>query len=93
MRLQSRIDEMVGKHVAGYQLELLCAERMRGVDTRPKLPCGYPPAVYHPRHLCSTPAATHYFAARGGHYSNGVPRVLGAELVDGYPLGAYHHPA
>lgn len=91
MSYQTRIEDMIGKHVAEYQQERICASNMPTVQNGPRLPYGYPVGVYHPMHICRMPAIKHFIARTGGRLSNGVPRVLGAEFVDGYPLGVYNH--
>ena len=95
MSYQKKIDEMVGKHVARYQREFALARRMakagKGI---PRMPYGYPAAVYHPMHICKVPQVKHFIAKAGGCQSNGVPRALRTELVGPYILGAYnptHH--
>lgn len=90
MTYENTVDELVSNFVAEFQRELITA---RNIDTYldneiPKLINGYPDAVYHPekkRELVST----QFIARTGGRLSNGVPRVLSAEIINGYPLGVY----
>ena len=90
MSYQKKIDEMVGKHVAEFQLEISLAKQMEGLKTTPKMPYGYPIEVYRPKHICKVPHVKRFIARTGGTLSNGVPRILRAELVGQYILGIYN---
>ncbi len=94
MSYEKRIDEMVGHHLAEFQTELTLAqrlaERMKGKGEAPVMPYGYPVGIYRPLHICRTPKVRQFIAHHGGTLSNGVPRILGMELVGQYILGAYN---
>ena len=91
MSYQKRIDDMVGKHVAEYELERALARKLKGGrDHNTPMPYGYPTAVYHPMHFCRLAQVKRFIAKTGGTLSNGVPRVLRAEQVGGYILGIYN---
>lgn len=90
MSYQKKIDEMVGKYVADFQLEVSLAKKLGNQEYKPPMPYGYPVRVYHPIHICRIPRVKHFIAHTGGRLSNGVPRVLGMEFVNGYLLGIYH---
>ena len=93
MTYNTKIEELVGKHVAEFQWELSTAKKFQRPDPEPRLPNGYPASAYHPGHrLIDQPHIQHFIAHTGGRLSNGVPRVLSMELVDEYPLGAYNPP-
>ena len=93
MSYETRIDEMVGKHVAGFQLELSLARQMNACarrSTTPDMPYGYPVAVYRPLHVCRVPEVKQFIRRTGGRLSNGVPRVLRMEFVGENILGIYN---
>jgi hypothetical protein len=91
MTYQTHIEEMVGKHVAEFQSELTLAHDMKGITSdKPPMPYGYPVRVYHPMHFCTLPAVRHFIAKTGGKLSNGVPRAIASEFVDGNMLGVYN---
>jgi hypothetical protein len=81
---------MVGKHVARFQAELSLAKKMASFLKEPRMPYGYPMAVYHPLHICQVPQVRKFVARNGGLMSNGVPRVLRTEWVNGTLLGVYN---
>jgi len=90
MSYQKRIDDMVGKHVAEYELERALARKLKGVGNNTPMPYGYPTAVYHPMHFCKLAQVKRFITKTGGTLSNGVPRVLRSEQVGGYILGVYN---
>ena len=94
MSYEKRIDEMVGHHLAEFQTELTLAQRladrMQDEDRAPVMPYGYPVRIYRPLHICRTPKVRQFIARHGGTLSNGVPRILGMELVGQYTLGVYN---
>ena len=90
MSYETKIEEMVGKYVAEFQWELSTAKRLQPHEPKPQLPYGYPVRAYHPMHILRTPHVQQFIARTGGKLSNGVPKILRAELVDDYPLGAYN---
>ncbi len=93
MAYEKRIDEMVGQHVAQFQIELSLARQMHGLKGNRKvasMPYGYPVRVYRPRHICRVPQVRAFVARTGGKLSNGVPRVLRTEFLGDYILGVYN---
>lgn len=90
MSYATKIDEMIGKHVAEYQAELSLAKKLKHYLANPAMPYGYPIAVYRPMHVCRTPQVQHFVAHSGGTLSNKVPRVLSMEIIGDYPLGIYN---
>ena len=93
MTYESRIDEMIGKHVAEYQAELALARKLDESLVSVDMPNGYPDSVYHPGFRKHLAAVEHYVKHTGGVLSNRVPRVLSMEVVDDYPLGIYYPKA
>jgi len=93
MSYATKIDEMIGKHVAEYQAELSLAKKLKQYLADPSMPYGYPLAVYKPMHTCQVPQVQHFVHHSGGKLSNNVPRVLSMEVIEDYPLGVYRqHP-
>ncbi|MEW7979576.1 MAG: hypothetical protein G8D28_10740 [gamma proteobacterium symbiont of Phacoides pectinatus] len=90
MSYQKRIEEMVGEHVAHFQSELTSAKAMQGVIEKVPMPYGYPLEVYRPLHICRLPLVRKFIAETGGHLSNGVPKVLRHEIIEGNLLGVYN---
>ena len=90
MSYESKIDELVGQHVAEFQKELALAKLLKSSKATHALPYGYPLGVYRPHHICRIPQVKHFIAKTGGRLSNGVPRVLSMELVNDYVLGLYN---
>ncbi len=85
-----KTDELVGKHVAEFQKELISAGLLGRYINKPYLPYGYPVEVYRPLHICKVPQVRKFVAHTGGRLSNGVPRVLGMDMVNNYMLGLYN---
>ncbi|WP_216641089.1 hypothetical protein [Solemya velesiana gill symbiont] len=54
------------------------------------MPYGYPLAVYRPLNVCQVPQVRKFVAETGGRLSNGVPKVLRHEIIDGNLLGIYN---
>lgn len=83
---------MAGSHVAEYQNELSLGQELHDCmrDQRFSMPYGYPDSVYHPRSLYKKPKNTRFVFKSGGILSNGVPKVLSCELIEGYLLGIYN---
>lgn len=82
---------MVGKHIAHFQDELTIANLMEHyVPKTVPMPYGYPIAVYRPMHVCRSPEVKEFVARTGGKLSNGVPKVIGMEVVNQYALGLYN---
>jgi hypothetical protein len=94
MAYEKQVDELVGRHVCQFQLELSLARVMGQLDPNkrkvPAMPYGYPIAVYRPKHICRLPQVRAFVARSGGTQSNGVPRVLRTEFVGQYILGVYN---
>ena len=90
MSYATRIDEMIGKHVAEFQAELTLAKKLKQYLVDPTMPYGYPVAVYRPIHVCRTPQVKQFIHHTGGKLSNNVPKVLGMEMDEEYPLGIYN---
>ncbi|OOZ43261.1 hypothetical protein [Solemya velum gill symbiont] len=90
MAYENKVDDLVGNFVAEFQRELITARNIESYldDEIPKLVAGYPDAVYHPKEQ-REPVKTQFIAQTAGRLSNGVPRVLSAEIINGYPLGVY----
>lgn len=91
MSYETRVDDMIGKHAAHFQNEMTLAKLMSQYKKKPQaMPYGYPMGVYHPMHACRSPEVTRFVARTGGRLSNGVPKVIGMEMVDQYILGLYN---
>lgn len=83
---------MVGSHSAEYQDELLLGQKLHVClhHSHSNMPYGYPSSVYHPHTLYKAPKKTRFTFKPGGILSNGVPKVLSGELIEGYLLGVYN---
>ena len=90
MSYETKIDELVGKHLAAFQREVTLAKTLSTVRKLPPMPYGYPVRVYRPMHICRIPQVRSFIAHTGGILSNGVPRVLRTEFANQYPLGIYN---
>lgn len=91
MSYETRVDEMVGKHVAEFQNEVTLAKLMSRYATKaPAMPYGYPLAVYRPLHVCRSPEVKRFVARTGGKLTNGVPKIISMEIVNEYILGLYN---
>lgn len=90
MSYQKKIDEMVGKHVAEFQLEFSLSKKLAKYETQTSMPYGYPVEVYRPMHVCNRPRCRAFIARNGGNLSNGVPWILRTRLMDQYILGVYN---
>ncbi len=90
MSYQKKMDEMVGKHVAEFQLEFSLSRQLAEHGTDTALPYGYPVEVYRPMHVCNRPRCRRIIARNGGRLSNGVPRILRNRLNGQYILGVYN---
>ena len=95
MSFESKIDRMASGHSAEYQDELMLGRKLHAFMGKLQLHMhyGYPASVYRPRDLYKTPKQTPYRFKPGGMLSNGVPKVLSGELIEGYLLGVYNPPA
>ena len=91
MSYATKVDEMVGKHVAQFQQEQSIAKTMRDCLEKPcPMPYGYPLRVWCPRHVCRSPQAKRFVPRDRGRLSNGIPPILSLRLSDGYVLGLYN---
>ena len=92
MSYQSKIDRMACGHLAEHQDEILLGIKLDDLlrHSHSNMPYGYPSSVYHPWPLYKTPKITRFEYKPGGILSNGVPKVLSGELIDGYLLGLYN---
>jgi len=66
MSYQKKIDDMVGAHVAEYQLKFTVAKELEGCPYKPAMPYGYPLTVYKPMHTCLIPQPKPFHAHTGG---------------------------
>lgn len=91
MTYQSRIEELIGQHIAEYQDGVSLKNKMAGyLHDPPPMPYGYLTAVYHPMNF-QPPRNTRYRSSKFSRtLSNGVPRAISTELVNGYLLGIYN---
>jgi hypothetical protein len=91
MSYATRVDEMVGNHVAQFQQELSLARTMRDcLEKSCSMPYGYPLRVWCPRYVCRSPQAKRFVPRVRGRLSNGIPPILSLRLSDGYVLGLYN---
>jgi hypothetical protein len=93
MSYQNTMDKLVADHYAEYQDELTLGRKLHECleHNRPYMPNGYPLVVYHPRVRRDSPQTTRYASKpTSGILSNGVPKVLSGELIEGYLLGVYN---
>jgi hypothetical protein len=90
MSYQTEIDQMVGKHVADFQMEISAAKELQENEFASPMVFGYPAGVYHPtavverQHVSRTPSNP------AGKMSNGVPWLLSLDLANQYTLGLYN---
>ena len=92
MSYESKLDKLIGERIAEYEDEQLLKRKLtscleHGADS---MCSGYPRSLYHPKLLQHAPEATHFRFQPGGKLSNGVPKVLSGDMVEGYPLGVYN---
>lgn len=90
MSYETKIDKMIGEHIAEYQAELTLAKKLKQCLASPAMPYGYPIAVYRPMHVCHVPQVRQFIHHTGGTLSNNVPRVLSMEMIGEYPVGIYN---
>jgi len=91
MSYATRVDEMVGKHVAEFQQELTLARVMHGCLKKPcPMPYGYPLRVWCPHHICRSPEVKRFTPRPIGRLSNGVPTILRLRLAGDYVLRLYN---
>lgn len=90
MSYDHKINGMVGQHLAEWQVEVTLANGLRKQVPQTKLPFGYANGIYHPFRGNLVPRNPGFVSHLGGTLSNGVPKVLGLDFRDQYPLGAYN---
>jgi hypothetical protein len=92
MSYASKIDEMIGERIAEYEHEQSLKRQLEAYLAANTVPMcqGYPCAVYHPKSVKYEHEIKQLIVNPGGKLSNGVPKVLSADLVGGYPLGVYN---
>ena len=90
MSYETRIDKMIGEHIADFQAELTLAKKLKQYLKNPSMPYGYPIAVYKPMHICQVPQVKQFITHTGGKLSNNVPKVLSMEMIGEYPVGLYN---
>ncbi len=90
MSYQTKIDQLIGQHVAEYAREMSVARQLQACDFAPPMPYGYPSRIYHPPVARKTPQVDRVLSPRVGKMSNGVPWLLGMDLVHEYILGLYN---
>ena len=97
MSYQKSVDEMVGRHVAHYQEELTSTHELGQALNKekppPPMPYGYPIAIYRPMHICKAGRFHPCTKRLGERLSNGVPKVIATEIVEGSLLGVYNRKA
>jgi hypothetical protein len=90
MSYEAKKDDMVGRYVAEFQEELILARKLRAEVSGPRMPYGYPTALYHPRHAVLLPRATAAVPREHGTLSNDVPWALSMEVVNANVIGVYN---
>ena len=95
MSYESKLDQLIGERIAEYMDEQLLKRKLEACleESAPAMCYGYPCAVYHPKSESPLPEAAHLIFHLEGALSNGVPKVLSGDLVEGYPLGVYNPQA
>jgi len=90
MSYATRIDQMVGKHVADFQTEISAAKKLQEIKAASQLWYGYAAGVYRQRASARLPRVSRRLVHPVGKMSNGVPWLLSLNLVDQYALGLYN---
>ncbi len=92
MSYESKLDKLIGERIAEYEDEQLLKRKLESclAQDAVSMCSGYPCAVYHPKSVHHAPQETHIIFQPGGMLSNGVPKVVSDDLVEGYPLGVYN---
>jgi len=96
MSYQTKIDQMVGKHVAEFQTEISAAKKLQENEFASpnefasSMVFGYPAGVYHPTAVVERPHVSRTLSSPPGKMSNGVPWLLSLDLVNQYTLGLYN---
>ena len=90
MLYQTKIEQLVEKHVAEFMREMSVAKQLQECDFAPPMPYGYPTQIYHPPLARKARRVDRILSRPAGKMSNGVPWLLGMDLVDEYILGLYN---
>ena len=90
MSYQTKIDQMVGKHVANFQVEISAAKKLQKCEFHSRMAYGYPAGVYHPTANIERTHVSRILSNPAGKMSNGVPWLLSLELANEYALGLYN---
>ena len=90
MSYQTKIDRMVGKHVADFQVEISAAKKLQKCEVYSPMTYGYPTGVYHPTATLERTHVSRILSHPAGKMSNGVPWLLSLDLANGYALGLYN---
>jgi hypothetical protein len=90
MSYETRIDQMVGKHVANFQTEISAAKKLQEIKAASRLWYGYAAGVYRQKASVRLPRMSRRLVHPVGKMSNGVPWLLSLNLVDQYALGVYN---
>ncbi len=90
MSYQTKIDRMVGKHVADFQVEISAAKKLQKCEVYSPMANGYPTGVYHPTANIERTHVSRILSNPAGKMSNGVPWLLSLDLANEYALGLYN---
>ena len=90
MSYETKIDQMVGKYVADFQMELSAAKKLQECESAFPFAYGYPASVYHPTAVVERPHVSRTLSNPAGKMSNGVPWLLSLDLANEYALGLYN---
>jgi len=90
MSYQTKIDRMVGKHVADFQVEISAAKKLQKCEVYSPMTYGYPTGVYHPTATLERTHVSRILSHPAGKMSNGVPWLLSLDLANEYALGLYN---
>jgi hypothetical protein len=90
MSYQTKIDRMVGKHVADFQVEISAAKKLQKCEVYSPMANGYPTGVYHPTATLQRTHVSRILSHPAGKMSNGVPWLLSLDLANEYALGLYN---
>jgi hypothetical protein len=90
MSYETKIDQMVGKYVADFQMELSAAKKLKECEFASPVAYGYPAGVYHPKAVVERTYVRRTLSNPAGKMSNGVPWLLSLDLVNQYILGLYN---
>ena len=90
MSYETRIDQMVGKHVSDFQTEISAAKKLQEDKATSQLWYGYAAGVYRRNAGTRLLQASRRLVHPVGKMSNGVPWLLSLNLVDQYALGVYN---